>query len=143
MHKKVELKVKIRLATLEEHIVLTMFDHHIDEEELVIAIELGRVSIVQDEEDEFVGWLRYNLFWDQIPFVNMLYIREEYRNQGYGKKLMECFEEDMKELGYDKLMVSTQDNETAKYFYIKIGYKIIGGFTIPNEEYELILHKNI
>ncbi|NLW70908.1 MAG: GNAT family N-acetyltransferase [Eubacteriaceae bacterium] len=33
------------------------------------------------------GILRYNLFWDSIPFCTLIYIEEEYRRRGYGRTL--------------------------------------------------------
>ena len=41
------------------------------------------------DNNNFIGWLRFNLFWDNIPFLNMLYFLEEYRRKGYGKQLLD------------------------------------------------------
>ena len=38
-------------------------------------IESNQIYVVFDN-DKFIGWLRYGLFWDHIPFMNMLYILE-------------------------------------------------------------------
>lgn len=48
-----------------------------------------------------VGILRYNLFWDNTPFCNLLFIAEPYRRTGIGKELMRFWEEDMHSRGYD------------------------------------------
>jgi len=33
-------------------------------------------------DDNLVGWLRFNYFWDNIPFMTMLYFDENYRQKG-------------------------------------------------------------
>ncbi len=83
--------MRIRNATISDLNVILQYDHHISESELSTSIALKRVFIVE-ENHQFVGWLRYNLFWDNTPFLNMLYILEPFQNKGYGKALMECFE---------------------------------------------------
>ncbi len=80
--------------------------------------------------------LRYNLFWDNTPFCTMLFIDSDYRNQKYGKQLMEYWEQDMKSRGYGMLMTSTQVDEDAQHFYRKLGYKDCGGFVVDVPGYE-------
>jgi hypothetical protein len=36
------------------------------------------------EHENIIGWLRYNLFLDNVPFMNTLFILEAYRNKGIG-----------------------------------------------------------
>lgn len=126
---------------MDDYLALLMVDHHINKDELALSISLKRIYVAYENE-EFVGWLRYNLFWDQIPFINMLYVMEDFRGQGYGIGLMNSFEKAMKKK-YSKVMVSTQANEYAQHFYDKIGYKAIGGFTLPKEEYEVLMVKTL
>ena len=95
------------------------------------------------ENDNFIGWLRYNLFWDNTPFMNMLYLLDDYRGQGFGTKIVSFWEQEMKKLGYDFVLTSTQSNEEAQFFYRKIGYNDIGSFTLPTESSEIILYKKI
>ena len=51
--------------------------------------------------ESFIGWLRFNLFWDNIPFMNMLYFLEDYREKGYGSQLASFWEQEMKKSKYD------------------------------------------
>ncbi len=126
---------------MDDYLALLMADHHINKDELALSISLKRIYVAYENE-EFVGWLRYNLFWDQIPFINMLYVMEDFRGQGYGIGLMNYFEKEMKNK-YSKVMVSTQANEYAQHFYDKMGYKAIGGFMLPKEEYEVLMIKTL
>ena len=132
----------IRVAELKDFNLIKQYDKHIAEIELSNVIRLRRIVIVE-ENNNFIGWLRYNYFWDNIPFMNMLYILDKYRSKGYGKKLVEYWESEMKRLGFHIVMTSTQSNEYAQHFYGKLGYKVVGGFSIEKEPYELILSKEI
>lgn len=97
--------------------------------------------------DKPVGLLRYNLFWDNTPFCTLLFVDCNYRRKGYGRKLMEHWETDMKSRGYGMVLTSTQADEEAQHFYRKLGYKDCGGFVIPIPGYEqpmeLLLGKGI
>ena len=99
-------------------------------------------------EDEIpIGLLRYNLFWDNTPFCNMLFVDWNHQGKGYGKNLMEHWENDMKLQGYKMLLTSTQVDENAQHFYRKLGYKDCGGFVIDlpedSQPMELFLIKSI
>ena len=132
----------IRAAELKDIDLIKQYDKHIAKVEIENVIMSGRV-VIGEEDNEFIGWLRYNYFWDNIPFMNMLYILDKYRSKGYGKKLVEYWEIEMKRLGFHIVMTSTQSNEYAQHFYGKLGYKVVGGFSIEKEPYELILSKEI
>lgn len=134
--------MEIRAAKLQDLEILANHDKHIAKPELETSIRLGRVYIAE-EQNEFIGWLRYNLFWDSVPFLNMLYLLEDYRGKGLGRRLAEYWEARMRESGYDTVLTSTQSNEFAQHFYQKLGYAVIGGFLPENDPYELILSKKL
>ena len=134
--------MEIRLAAREDLTALLALDRHIGREELENLIGLHRVFIAE-EEGAFAGWLRYNLFWDNTPFMNMLFLLESYRNRGIGRKLVAYWEESMKNKGYDSVMTSTQWDEYAQHFYYKLGYCAVGGFALAGETYELLLQKQL
>lgn len=135
------IKPCIRQAQMRDTDTILLHDKHITHAELINSIKLGRVYVVA-ENDRFCGWLRYNLFWDNTPFMNMLYILDGVRNKGYGRRLVERWENDMKNLGYSWIMTSTQSDESAQHFYMKLGYKVIGGFSPKDEPFELIMAKH-
>ena len=89
------------------------------------------------EDDKFVGWLRYNLFWDNTPFMNMLYLLDNERGKGNGSRLVIFWENEMKQKNYEFVLTSTQSNEEAQFFfYRKIGYVDSGALLLPNEQLE-------
>lgn len=121
---------------------ILQYDGHIAEEELVKSAERKYV-LAAEFNGEFIGWLRYNLFWDNTPFMNMLYILEPYRGKGIGQALVLFWEEEMKGKNYELLVTSTQADECAQHFYRKLGYNDCGAFAFPGESLELMLCKDI
>lgn len=134
--------MKIRNANYDDIKNILEFDKHISLDECKNVILLNRGYVIEEKES-IIGWLRYNLFWDSIPFMNMLYIKEKYRKQGYGKILVYYWEQQMKINGHNILMTSTLSNETSQHFYRKLGYFDIGSFIISGEKLELIFQKQI
>lgn len=132
--------MQILSAKSDEIDLLCSYDRHIKRKELEKLVKEERVYIAK-ENGKFAGWLRYNLFWDNTPFMNMLFVLEEYRRKGIGKALVEHWEQDMKKQGYSCLMTSTASDEYAQHFYNKLGYIAVGGFMPKDEPYEIILSK--
>lgn len=91
--------------------------------------------------DKPIGILRYNLFWDNTPFCTLIFIDKTFRKQGCGKILMRFWENEMRLLRYNLVLVSTQANEEAQHFYRKIGYSDCGNLMIKNQPTELFLQK--
>lgn len=131
----------IRYANEKDFLIVRKYDKHIRETELVTAIKAKRVFVMY-HEDCFAGWLRYNLFWDEIPFMNMLYLLEEYRGKGYGGRLVDVWEKEMRDGGYQMVLTSTLSNEQAQLFYRKKGYIDCGSLVLPGEPLEIIFRKN-
>ncbi len=132
----------IRFATKEDIDILTANDKHVDKQEMLNLISLKRVYVME-EDGKFIGWLRYNLFWDHIPFMNMICLNDSERGKGYGRKFVEFWEDEMRKLGYKKVMTSTASDEFAQHFYIKLGYSTIGGFIPFGEKFEMMLSKKL
>lgn len=134
--------MNIRIAKQKDLDIICRHDKHISREELKHSITHGRVYLLE-EGGEFAGWLRHGLFWDNTPFMNMLFILDNHRGKGYGKALLEYWENKMKEQNYKYVMTSTASDEYAQHFYVKLGYRTIGGFILPDDPYEIILIKEI
>ena len=132
----------IRYAELEDIGLLKSYDEHINMEELTNSIKLKRI-LIMFENNRFVGWLRYNLFWDNIPFMNMLYFLDRERKKGYGSKLIDFWEIEMKNKGYKFVLTSTQSNEQAQFFYRKHNYIDSGALVLPEEPLEIIFYKKL
>ncbi|NBG88155.1 GNAT family N-acetyltransferase [Isachenkonia alkalipeptolytica] len=97
--------------------------------------------IIIKESEKIIGWLRYSLFWDNIPFMNMLRIEERYRKKGLGRLLVEFWEKEMREKGHKLVLTSTMSNEFAQHFYRKLGYKDAGCLLLEEEGLEIVFKK--
>ena len=131
--------MEIRFATAADLPQILKYDHHISKERLTDCIQYGLVDVLCDR-DKIVGVLRYNLFWQSIPFLDLIFIDEAYRSLGWGSKMMAHWEGNMARMGYDYAMLSTQEDETAKVFYEKLGYRRIGAFLPPEQEADEIMY---
>lgn len=134
--------MQFSLAISRDLPVLIQHDKHISRQRLVDKIHDNQVYVFR-EGQEFIGWLRWGLFWDLLPFLNMLYFLEPWRGKGYGTQAMAYWEEAMKKQGYSTLLTSTGSDETAQHFYTKLGYKAVGSFSLLNDPLELIFAKTI
>ena len=134
------LELNIRLAEEADSSFLSTIDHHVSAEMLQRKIDLGEILIVVTD-DELIGFLRWGWFWDEIPFMNLLFVRDSWRRRGVATRLIAYWEEQMLMRGAKWVLTSTLANERAQHLYRKCGYRDIGGFLMPDEPLELVLFK--
>ena len=126
--------IKIRYVEASDKEFCYSLDKHLPETEFENKVYTKR-GYVLSLNNKPVGLLRYNLFWDSVPFCTMIFIDCQYQGKGYGKQLIQYWENDMKRRGYEMLLTSTQVDEKAQHFYRKLGYKDCGGFVIDIPQY--------
>ena len=135
--------MEIRYAEAGDLEMIAEYDTHIAKAEMENAIARKRI-ILLFIDGKYEGWLRFNLFWDNIPFMNLLFIiSDDQRGKGYGRKLVAFWEHEMAEQGYKFVMTSTQSDEEAQFFYRKLGYTDRGSLILPDEPLEIIFYKNL
>lgn len=137
------LIMKIEYASELDFQFILDNDQYISKQLIKNKLKKKEIIIVKDKDNNIVGWLRYNYFWDHIPFMNMLYLIEKYRRKGIGKKLVNFWETEMKSKGYEVIMTSTLSNEQAQHFYRKLEYKDSGSLLLDNKPLEIIFTKKI
>lgn len=135
--------MKIEYANKIDYQYILNNDKHISKELIEPKINTKEIIIARNEDNKNIGWLRYNYFWDNTPFMNMLYLDENYRHKGIGKNLVTFWENQMKHNGYDLVMTSTLSNENAQHFYRKLGYIDAGSLLLENEPLEIIFTKKL
>ena len=111
------------------------YDRHIPEIRLADCIRRGLVDVLV-EDGRIVGILRWSLFWQSLPFLDLIYLDESLRGQGWGTRMMAHWEKNMSAQGYQDVMLSTQSDETSKFFYEKLGYRRCGSFLPPDQDVE-------
>ena len=137
----------VRFAGETDRAFWFTLDRHLPEEEFSGKVRSRQAYVLENDAGGPSGLLRWNLFWDSIPFCTLLYVREDERGKGFGRMLMDHWERDMRSRGYGLVMTSTQADEAAQHFYRRLGYRDCGGFVLPFPGYEqpteLILAKEL
>lgn len=131
--------MEIDLAERQDLPAVRKYDRHIPSSRLGECISRSQVSVLRDGSQVF-GVLRCSLFWQTIPFLDLIYIDEAYRGKGYGRKMMAHWESRMADMGFRYCMLSTQEDESAKFFYEKLGYCSIGAFLPPEQTADEIIY---
>lgn len=131
--------MELTLATVKDFSAVRKYDSHIPSVRLSACINENMVYALR-EGSEIIGILRFSLFWQTIPFLDLLFLDEAHRGKGYGRKAMAQWEQNMADLGHQHVMLSTQEDETAKYFYEKLGYRPIGAFLPPEQEADELMY---
>lgn len=134
--------MKIDFATEADYAYIAGRDKHIAKALIASKIRDKEIFILRDSL-EIMGWMRYGYFWDNIPFMNLIWLDEPYRGKGCGKETILHWEQLMRQLGYNTVMTSTQSDEGAQHFYRKLGYKDTGSLMQENEPLEILLTKKL
>ncbi|WP_248930972.1 GNAT family N-acetyltransferase [Paenibacillus hamazuiensis] len=135
--------MKIRTAAESDYEYIRDRDHHILHSLILPKIREKEIYIIRNEEDMNIGWMRYGYFWDNVPFMNMIWVDEPYRGKGIGKQVVLYWEGEMQKKGLTLVMTSTLANEKAQHFYRKLGYQDAGCLLIEKEPLEIILTKKL
>ena len=125
----------IRYVTDSDKAFWYTLDKHLSEDEFDLKVRDKRSYIISDGSTP-IGIMRYNLFWDNTPFLTLIYIEGAYHGKGFGKQAMLFWENEMRELGYKMVMTSTQTDEQAQHFYRKLGYLDRGSLFLDGTPFE-------
>lgn len=125
---------QIRYVELSDKESWMKLDCHLSISEFTNKVK-SKMGYVLTLDKKVVGILRYNLFWDNIPFCTMLFIDPSLQLKGYGSMLLKHWEVDMKSKKFGMLLTSTQVDESAQFFYRKQGFKDCGGMIIDIPKY--------
>lgn len=80
--------------------------------------------IVKDENNMNIGGLLANTRYSTL-YINDIWINENQRGKGLGKKLIQLAEEKAREMGCSFSSLGTFDVLKVKRFYEKLGYRVI------------------
>lgn len=125
---------KVFSAKLTDLELCRKFDTGLSDAILLKLINEQKIILLSDN-DQVIGYLRYSLFWNAIPYVDLIYIKKDHRKKGVGKALYAYLEEHLKQQGFHKLMTSSQSNEQDPLsFHKKIGFEPIGSLSKLNSD---------
>jgi GNAT superfamily N-acetyltransferase len=80
--------------------------------------------VLRGPDDEVVGGVIGSTFWNWFH-VNLMWIREDLRGQGYGEQLLALAEEEARKRGAEHAYLDTFSFQ-APEFYKKYGYRVYG-----------------
>lgn len=127
--------MELRLMTWLDRAFVMGIDAHGDEDSFRNRV-LTQSGYVLWEGERPVGLMHHCVLWDNLPFLNLLYVVEEYRGHGFGTQAMAAWEQEMKKQGYKMVLLSTQADETAQHFYRKLGYVDCGCLIFQNTPFD-------
>ena len=116
------------------------YDRHIPASRLEDCIIRRQVDVLVDD-GKILGVLRWNLFWQSLPFLDLIYLDDSLRGQGWGTEMMDLWEINIAEQGFRHALLSTQEDETSKFFYEKLGYALCGDFLPPDQEARELMYR--
>ena len=131
-----------QFATQADVAYLTAHDHHVTPATIMQKIARGEILMRYDDADARpIGWLRFGYFWDELPFMNLVYIEDAFRRQGLGTGLIGFWEDAMRRQNHTCVLTSSLANEQAQHLYRRLGYVDCGALLLPGEALEIIFRK--
>lgn len=124
--KYAEKKDKDFVMSIDMHATDTSYENRV----------FTKSGYVMWENDKPVGLMVHCILWDNLPFMNFIFVEEAYRNRDFASEALKFWEEDMKKQGYKMVLISTQVDESAQYLYRKLGYVDCGGLLFDNTPME-------
>ena len=125
----------IKAVTAEDKAFVMGLDTHVTDGGYDSRV-FSRSGYVIWEDGERIGILSHCVLWDNLPFLNHIFIKEAYRGKGLGRQAILNWEQEMKDLGYKMTLISTQADETAQHLYRRLGYIDCGGLMLHGTPFD-------
>ena len=94
----------------------------------------GQIQIGIEENGKVVAGLDACMTAFKILYVSTVFVSDEYRRKGYGKKLIVEMEKRAKSLGANTIRLDTF-NWQGKEFYEALDYEMVGQYTNDDDGY--------
>ena len=129
----VKERVIVRFAGPEDLEWCVVEDSHVTEK--VIRNKIVNDEIIVAELDaQLIGYIRLEFLWSTVPYIGVIFVEDDYRKEGIGRKLLSFLEDHLRAHGHDTLMSSSQANEPEpQAWHRAIGFKECGIISGLNE----------
>ncbi|MEY8414478.1 GNAT family N-acetyltransferase [Lachnospiraceae bacterium 62-26] len=127
--------MEIKVMTDCDRQFVMSIDNHVDDTSYANRVYTKSGYVIW-EKDQRIGIIVHCILWDNLPFMNLIYIKEEHRKKGFGKQAVILWEQEMKKQGYKMALLSTQVNEESQHLYRKLGYVDCGGLVFHNTPFD-------
>ena len=110
----------------------------------ILADKIARRQVVVARQgDRMVGHLRFSMFWDLIPFIDLLIVAPSLRREKIGTRLAMFLEDAMRSRGHRRVLTSSLSSEEGQKFFRAVGYVDAGCLLLPTEPLEILFYKGI
>lgn len=123
--------MEIRYVTDDDKEFVMSIDKHVSERGYENRV-YTKSGYVLWEGNQRVGIMAHCILWDNLPFMNFLFVNAKHRGKGYAKEAISDWENEMRKQGYKMTLISTQVDEGAQHLYRKLGYVDCGGLLFDN-----------
>ena len=80
--------------------------------------------VLQNPDDEILGGVMAEVYWEWL-YIDLLWVKEELRGQGYGHQILETVEKEAQQLGAKNAYLDTFSFQSPG-FYEDLGYEVFG-----------------
>lgn len=125
-----------------------MFDLIYNEKALAEQMNDGQVFILQLLDETPVAFASYSVKDEdnKVYKLNKIYLDPDFQGGGYGKKMLEEIEKQIKDLGGKILDLNVNRFNKARFFYEKLGFEVILEEDIPIGKYwmnDFVMRKSL
>ncbi len=96
---------------------------------LLQASAKRELFVALNDHEDCLGFMYYmpKGVFGSYPYLHIIAVKEEYRNQGVGKQLIKYFEENSSDYSSTKYFLTVDDmNPQARKLYESLGYQRVG-----------------
>jgi len=109
-------------------------------EDSYVTEKVIRNKIVNDEiivaelDGQLIAYIRLEYLWSTTPYIGLIFVIDEYRNAGVGRKMYDFLEGHLRSHGYNILLSSSQaDEPEPQAWHRSIGFEECGIISGLNE----------
>ena len=88
-----------------------------------LNVKIGQFSYVYEQDGKIIGRIVAERFCDTVD-IKFFVVKEEYRGQGIGRKLIEKIENEARNIGCKHITLESMSFNSWQ-FYIAVGYEIL------------------
>ncbi|MBR5329122.1 MAG: GNAT family N-acetyltransferase [Firmicutes bacterium] len=95
---------------------------------LIAPVNEGNTVIAENMDGEAVGFMLFNMegMYGKLPYLELLGVKEGYRDMGIGAQLIDIFFAIGQKLGHNRFFISASDfNPRAKALYHRKGFRTL------------------
>ncbi|WP_068774871.1 GNAT family N-acetyltransferase [Paenibacillus sp. FJAT-26967] len=127
------MKLLVRSGQIEDVEIIVSKDPGIQRKILEWKLNNGEI-IVAEHHTGVVGYLRVEYLWSKYPYIGLIKVDHELRNQGIGRALLSFAEEEFRRQGIAVLYSSSQVNEAEpQEWHRRMGFQECGIINGINE----------